>query len=81
MDEYVFKRLPDNITTLEFEGAIPNRDFLVWALSLEKDDPLASATTMYNIPLVLIPGTNVRVTIDKIDEIRYIVYSVQTDME
>jgi hypothetical protein len=80
MDEYIFKRLPDNITTLEFEGAIPNRDFFVWALNLDKNDPLASATTMYSIPLELIPGTNVRVTIDKIEEVRYLVYSVQTDM-
>ena len=59
MDEYIFKRLPDNLDTFEFEGAIPARDFLVWSLNLDKDDPLASATTMYSSPLALIPGTNV----------------------
>ena len=80
MDEYIFKRLPDNLTTLEFEGAIPNRDFFVWALNLDKDDPLASATTTYSIPLELIPGTNVRVVMDKIEDAVCLAYSIQTDI-
>jgi len=80
MDEYIFKRLPDNLTTFEFEGAIPNRDFFVWALNLDRKDPLASATTMYTSPLALIPGTNVMVLTDEIEGKKYIVYSVQTDI-
>jgi hypothetical protein len=80
MDEYVFKRLPDNLTTLEIEGAIPNRNFFMWALNLDRKDPLASATTTYSIPLTLIPGTNVMVLTDEIEGKKYIVYSVQTDI-
>jgi hypothetical protein len=79
MDEYVFKRLPDNLITLEFEGAIPHRDFLMWPLDLDKHAPLASATTMYSSPMTLIPGTNVMISADKIEGTTYIVYSVQTD--
>jgi hypothetical protein len=80
MDEYVFERLPDNLDTLEFEGAIPARDFLTWALNLDKDDPLASATIMYSSPLTLIPGTNVMISTDEVEGKRYVVYSVQTDI-
>jgi hypothetical protein len=79
MDEYVFKRLPDNLITFEFEEAIPHRDFLVWSLNLDKHDPLASATTMYSSPMTLIPGTNVMVLTQEIEGKKYIVYSVQTD--
>jgi hypothetical protein len=81
MDEYIFKRLPDNLTTFEFEGAIPNRNFFMWALNLDRKDPMATATTTYSIPLELIPGTNIKVAMDKIEDAVYLVYSVQTDME
>jgi hypothetical protein len=49
-------------------------------MNLDRKDPMASATTMYSCPLTLIPGTNVRVATDKINEVRYLVYSVQTDI-
>jgi hypothetical protein len=79
MNEYVFKRLPDNLTTLEIEGAIPNRNFFMWALNLDRKDPMATATTTYSIPLELIPGTNIKVAMDKIEDAVYLAYSVQTD--
>ena len=80
MNEYMFKQQPDNFTTLGSEGGFPNCEFLVWGLNLDKDNPLASATTMYNIPLELIPGTNVMVLTDEIEGKKYIIYSVQTDI-